>query len=61
MKRPECCDDNHLMFLDDLQESGQTNMYGAAMYLFDKFTTLTFNECEQILSYWMDSYSERHR
>ena len=42
-------------FLDDLRESGATNMFGAVPYLIDEFV-LDKDEALDILSKWMESY-----
>ena len=42
-------------FLDDLRESGVTNMFGAVPYLIDEFV-LDKDEALNILSKWMESY-----
>jgi hypothetical protein len=44
----------HEEFLDELRESGETNMVGAAPYLQEEFD-LTRNEARTILSEWMKS------
>jgi hypothetical protein len=47
-------------FLDELRESGITNMYGARPYLIADFPDLTEKEAGQILSEWMRTFSDRH-
>lgn len=42
-------------YLDDLRESGETNMYGAASYLQDEFL-LSREKARTILREWMKSY-----
>ena len=59
IKRPDIVGDEHLDYLDDLCESGVTNMYGARPYLEDEFS-LGHKTAGDILSYWMKSFSERH-
>lgn len=59
MPRPPFVADEHLRFLDELRESGVTNMYGAAVYLREHFV-LSKTEARAVLRYWMDSYEERH-
>jgi hypothetical protein len=58
--RPEFVKDEHLEYLDELRESGVTNMFGARPYLIQAFPELTQQEASKILSYWMESFSERH-
>jgi hypothetical protein len=57
--RPEGVDDEHLTYLDNLRESGVTNMYGAGIYLTNYFG-FTRREASIILQYWMESFEERH-
>lgn len=61
MEKPKSLIEDHLIFLDDLRESGVTNMFGARPYLLDKFPKLTEKEALEILSYWMKTFSKRHR
>ena len=60
LQRPNGCADIHLEYLDQLRESGVTNMFGAAGYLMREFgmgqpTAIT------ILSYWMKSFGDAER
>jgi len=57
--RPEIVTDEHLDYLDELRESGVTNMLGAAPYLADAFE-MDKQDARKVLSYWMASYGERH-
>lgn len=57
--KPEIVLDEYLEYLDDLGESGVTNMFGAAPYLGDNFN-LPQRDARSILSYWMKSFGERH-
>ena len=45
-------------YLDQLRESGKTNMFGAAVYLQQHFPELSFDHARAvyILRQWMDSY-----
>ena len=58
--RPEVVLDEHLEYIDNLRESGVTNMFGARQYLMDKFPGLSGTDAGDVLLYWMDSFSERH-
>jgi len=51
----------HLLFLDDLRESGVTNMFGATSYLIDEFPELEEKDGRAILTHWMKTFSERHK
>lgn len=42
-------------YLEDLRESGQTNMFGAAPYIAEAFD-LNKYQAREILSEWMNSY-----
>jgi len=58
-ERPEGLDDEHLEYLDDLRESGATNMLGAATYLADAYD-LDNATARTYLQYWMRTFGERH-
>jgi hypothetical protein len=60
MEQPEFVTEAHLEFLDDLRESGATNMYGAIPYIETAFPDLTGKEAKEVLMYWMKSFGERH-
>jgi hypothetical protein len=49
----------HLEYLDELRESGETNMFGAAPYLEIVFE-VTRSQARTILKYWMETFTERH-
>lgn len=51
--------DEMLGFLDEVRESGATNMFGAAPYLREMFG-LEKGEARTMLSYWMKTFSARH-
>lgn len=48
--------DDHKEFLDELRESGITNMFGAAPYLREEFPELTKEDARAIVTQWMDSF-----
>jgi len=60
MNKLEKLTDEHLEFLDELRESGVTNMFGARPYLMRAFPELTEKEASSILSHWMHTFGERH-
>jgi len=60
MDKPEKLTDEHLEYLDKLRESGDTNMFGATPYLMREYPGLTKGEARSILTYWMESFGERH-
>ena len=45
-------------FLDELRESGEINMFGAAPYLSDAFD-LSEQEARKVLTYWMQTFGTR--
>lgn len=51
-------DEKYYVYLDDLRESGETNMFGARPYLIEAFG-LTKKEASDILSDWMKTFEER--
>ncbi len=59
IERPSIVDDEHLEYLDDLRESGVTNMFGAGPYLSREFG-LDDDDARTIVAYWMRSFRERH-
>lgn len=58
IQRPEIVQDEYLTYLDELRESGATNMFGAAPYLSNAFG-LPLRDARLVLSYWMTSFEER--
>lgn len=56
MDRPTFVTDDHLEFLDDLRESGETNMYGARPYLMKEFSEFSKQEAAEVLKYWMATF-----
>ena len=60
MEKPEFCTNDHLEYLDDLRESGATNIFGARPFLMDEFDLPSY-KAKEVLMYWMKSFSERHQ
>lgn len=59
--RPEFVKDEHLEYLDELRESGDTNMFGARPYLMAEYLELTPKEASDILAYWMKTFGNEDR
>jgi len=59
-ERPELVTEEMLEYLDELRDSGETNMYGARPYLMSDFPELSKQEAAKVLTYWMQTFSERH-
>lgn len=59
IEKPEIVTDEHLEYLDDLRDSGVTNMFGAGAYVEREFG-VSRKEASLIVSYWMESFVERH-
>lgn len=59
--RPAFCTEEMLEYLDELRESGVTNMFGASPYICSEFPHLTKQDAREVLSYWMHSFSERNK
>ena len=59
MEQPEFVTNEHLSYLDDLRDSGVTNMFGAGEYLEDEFM-MDSGKARETLSYWMKTFSERN-
>jgi hypothetical protein len=58
-EKPEGLTDEHLEYLDELRDSGVTNMFGAAPYLVAAYDIDT-TTARKYLSYWMRTFGERH-
>lgn len=58
MERPSTVLTEHLEYLDELRESGETNMFGASPYLRDEFPELTAQEAREIVAYWMKTFGQ---
>lgn len=59
--RPDFCTDEMLEYLDDLRESGETNMFGARPYVEREFPDLTSKDAGAVLVYWMQSFGQEDR
>ena len=59
IERPGIVRDVHLIFLDNLRKSGQTNMFGAGPYIQQTFG-VDRDQAKQIVIYWMETFSDRH-
>lgn len=57
--RPESATDEVLEYLDELRESGATNMFGARPYLM-RDMELSSQDAQAALLYWMHTFGERH-
>jgi hypothetical protein len=57
--KSEIVTDEMLVYLDNLRESGSTNMYGAGPYLQAEFD-LTRVQSHEVLAYWMETFEKRH-
>ena len=54
-------DKSYFKYLDDLRESGITNMFGATPYLMRTFSELSEENAKKLLKNWMETFSERHK
>lgn len=59
MEKPQCVREEHLEFLDELRESGVTNMLGARRYILYEFPDLSKQEAGEVLIYWMKTFGQR--
>ena len=57
--RPEIVTEAHLTYLDELRESGATNMFGSGSYVQAKFG-VSKADAMTIVMYWMESFEERN-
>jgi len=60
-ERPKVVTDDHLKYLDNLRESGVTNMWGAGTFILKEFPALTEPESRAVCSYWMKTFGETSR
>ena len=60
MSRPESVLEEHLEYLDDLRDSGVTNMWGAGEYLEMEFE-MPKKIATEVLLYWMNSFGKDDR
>ena len=58
--RPEIVDDEHLEYLDELRDSGVTNMYGAPAFVEEEYD-ISNADAKIIVQYWMDSFGNDDR
>ena len=49
-----------LVYLDDLRESGVTNMLGATPYIINEYPFLSKKEATDVLLYWMKTFTYRN-
>ena len=60
LTRPLFISDAHLTYLDNLRESGVTNMFGASIYIEEEFG-LPPKISSSILKYWMLTFGKEDR
>lgn len=53
-------DEAFYLYLDELRESGVTNMYGAGDYLAEEFPDLSNSAADEVLLDWMKTFGDRH-
>ena len=51
--------DQVIIFLDNLRESGVTNMFGAGSYIQEEFGVTKY-DAQRFLIKWMQTFGERH-
>ena len=47
-------------YLDNLRESGVTNMFGCKPYVQNEFPVIPTKEVDKLVSKWMSTFEERH-
>ena len=60
-KRESYIKNEMLEFLDDLRESGVTNMWGASAYMESEFPELSDAEAKCVAIYWMKTFGKENR
>lgn len=58
-KKPEGMTEEHFTYLDELRESGETNMFGAGAYVERRFCVSSAT-ANKFVSHWMETFGERH-
>jgi len=56
--KPNYVTEDHLIYLDELRESGDTNMFGAAPFVVAKFG-IDKTVARNIVKYWMEIFDGR--
>lgn len=56
MTQPSFSTDTMLDYLDELRESGRTNMFGAGAYLQRQFPRLSCVQASTVVGYWMETF-----
>ena len=56
---PDYTEEDVFVYLDNVRESGVTNMYGASPYIREEFGVNRY-EANRLLTKWMETFSERH-
>ena len=56
----ESIQDDVNVYLDELRETGSTNMFGAGSYIQDEFD-VDRKESHKLLAEWMRTFEERHK
>lgn len=59
--RPVFVDDEHLEYLDELRESGTTNMFGASHFIRLNWPELSKRDSQAIVLYWMQAFGRDDR
>lgn len=49
--------DEWMTYLNELRESGRTNMFGAGSFLVEEYG-LTLKDARTVLKYWMENFNE---
>ena len=59
-ERPSYLKIQHLEYLDKLKLDEQVNMFESREFLMSEFKDLTKEMTTKIVSYWMQTYNDRH-
>ena len=58
---PEGVEEQHLVYLDKLRDSGECNMWGAAVFVEREFSIMDKERANDIVGFWMDTFDKRHK
>jgi hypothetical protein len=56
--RPSNIREDYLSYLDNLRDSGATNMFHAGPYFMQEFPEINRTQAREIILYWMKTHSQ---
>ncbi|WP_028581257.1 hypothetical protein [Desulfogranum japonicum] len=59
MEKPDYLTNEHLVYFDNLLDEAKMSSFTASQLFMHRFPTLSLDQVNTILTYWLYSYSER--